>query len=1485
MIAKKTASRWLLPVLVLAAGLAPGWAYALPGTQNAFAQVCQGVGGADYTANELLTLALAPPADLPSSIGSYAANWQLKLCPPQIVAPSDLTGAHGLDPVAASATSSDPELPDPAQDDPTCYAEFRQKTRGNYDNLLGIPLQSLDDWGTLGTPQVFHFNTAVYVRMLGPPVADDPSTPYDESLNDYMPTTSDGMLKLPVGKNSLVYRADTLVAPLDFAFIYIPEIPAGTKLYKSMIESSSKFRQLAFKGYQKFAHAFEFVNNPVGHYGVDQVIGVNFRHSQLGVIGDVYNQDFQQVWVYDRIPPVLTASTDVSALPANVRSVLSYDPQRKVYYMEAIQPGGISESRAVDFLSRLIKTHDHCNRPVQLTSNGGGSDFWATGQHISLVWTATDPGPRDASGAGNSVQLVQKVEVRDTYPPVLLAPPSLVREVPAGDANATVKVNLGAPRVFDLADLTPQVSNDATGDTFGLGLSQVTWTASDGANTSKAVQLINVKVQGTNTPPVADAQTVDTRSFQDTGIVLSGSDADYHPSVSRYDPLTFSIVSKPQHGTFVAPLLPFFIDDYRLEASALKFSGQPWQQDGKQYCIDRNHGLYPNGPGNWQMGYPYAPSWMSVDDAGNTIVYDQGDWQCQPGGDSSFQHRFAIFDANHELTVHSGTISAAGNPSDIYWEPGDHHIYVTQVDSQGDDYIYVYDASLTQLSRYNLGTGNANAWNLDSPVSIAVDRRGIMYAANSRKVNAYRQVAGASDVAGGDAYLGRAWTSPYTGEIKSIATDSQNNLYISYYDRIVKVRAATLDGAGNFTSGTKVGWLGYCSSNVTSQYACDTPHRRSVGFACTDQLCGRDTSYGDQPGQFNGAEGIAVDPHDVLYVADHGNARVQRFTADGFFGGQAKSKGVGYGFLLGDFGNPDDIEVNSDHFYILNRDANLLHIFTTTPVQPIDDSHAKVTYRSDNNFTGTDRFRFGVTDGFDSAQADVTVNVTRNFRPPEVPDSGLNFQAGDLPEDQSLTFTVPGTDPDADPLTVVLVTAPAHGKLTFSGLDAVYTPAANYNGPDAFTYRLNDGTQASANTGHVSLTVDPVEDPPTIDVAAGATVNQGFRLAHRVDVFDPDANETLLVSINWGDGSDTAEGHFELNGQPVSAADARNPDGTFRNDVTTTGPILNVDANGRGTLLADHIYTQAGTYNAVSCVSDRAQLDVETQIKQLTGASRTTCATTQVTVGSGAALLIDIKGTPAKQSPGGDVQFDMTVHNLAFELDQSDPRYGQLPAAGASALGVVIEGGVARGLALTGVTGPDAACSLSGATFSCNVPQLDYGKDTALTVAARVAPKAPGRGRLSLVAEASWTDMREVARGAGAIEVIAGAAAPSLDRLSADSGPTTGYTKVTLTGSDFQSGIRVLFGDVQGSMVDLQDSTVLTVVTPPEAAGRVDVTAINPDGQRVSRPGAWTYVAPAATAVGGGGGGGGSGGGGAVAPPALLAMALGWRLIRRRGVL
>ncbi len=87
------------------------------------------------------------------------------------------------------------------------------------------------------------------------------------------------------------------------------------------------------------------------------------------------------------------------------------------------------------------------------------------------------------------------------------------------------------------------------------------------------------------------------------------------------------------------------------------------------------------------------------------------------------------------------------------------------------------------------------------------------------------------------------------------------------------------------------------------------------------------------------------------------------------------------------------------------------------------------------------------------------------------------------------------TDADADPLTAVLVDDATNGTLSLNTDGSfTYAPDANYFGTDTFTYVANDGTENS-NEATVTITVNPVNDPPISDAGPDQTVTVGELVA------------------------------------------------------------------------------------------------------------------------------------------------------------------------------------------------------------------------------------------------------------------------------------------------------------------------------------------------------------------------------------------------------
>src|SRR6056297_923194 len=157
-------------------------------------------------------------------------------------------------------------------------------------------------------------------------------------------------------------------------------------------------------------------------------------------------------------------------------------------------------------------------------------------------------------------------------------------------------------------------------------------------------------------------------------------------------------------------------------------------------------------------------------------------------------------------------------------------------------------------------------------------------------------------------------------------------------------------------------------------------------------------------------------------------------------------------------------------------------------ITQVDATTAEIVYTPNADFNGADSFTFTVNDGtVDSAPATISLTVNPVNDPPAA-DAG----AASTDEDTPVTVTLTGSDVDGDPLTFAIGIGPASGGLgAITQVDAttaeiVYTPNADFNGADSFTFTVNDGTVDSA-PATISLTVNPVNDPPAADGGIATT--------------------------------------------------------------------------------------------------------------------------------------------------------------------------------------------------------------------------------------------------------------------------------------------------------------------------------------------------------------------------------------------------------------
>ena len=1189
----------------------------------------------------------------------FAADLALKFCAPYLQPGAQVT----LRPAdQGSQCTYDLYLPGDGS------SPGQNEIQAQYSNLLGIPVSPryyLVDWGQLGRPDLYHFNTNVNLTLQYPGQRVDA-----------------GHVRLPAGSYPLSWRGDTLWDLLDK--VYIPSPGPGTTKEQFKAMSKSQIVRKTLKGLIKnVAEQFYKALSAEDKALIEEKIFNQVVGSDYGDPHGVYNVEYQNLLVLDQNTPSLTVD-------------------QPVVTVEATEPGGISRRNFFSTLQQTIHASDACD-PSPTVAPVGLPQFIPVGQQVTFNWQVSDHGPASANGGLNTFTTAQTIRVVDTKPPVIVAPPSIVTET----LTIPASLNLGQPQVFDLVDMEPQVSNDAPAQ-FPAGATVVHWWATDqSGNPSPLVdQVVNVKSPGTNHTPSAQghsgANAYQAVSYEPITITLKGADSDQ-------DPLWFKVKSDPPNGFFVAPLLPYFIEDYRVET-------HDTYGDLNQYC---QQGVHPP----FEYAYPWEASYVAVDDDGITYVVDNGFMSCSSGIIVA-NPRIAVFDA-------SGTLRAAKNwgggsqPKSIYVDLQTGDILVSDYANESPGVVYQYrldrsdpnNWAIQDVQRYVVDSAAypPGQNRLAQPVSVVIDHNGILYVTDGIVIRAYLPEVGPSDE---PTFLATLINTPDVGpadlRFYDLAVDSAGNLYASAreVDRVYKFGPSGFDAQGNFQPGQLEGWAGRCDYNFAAGPGdvdphCDEANQRSLGFSCTEATCGvrmgsqanpcpnGNTSglctAGSGLGQFDEPRGIAVDPHDVLYVTDYNNFRVQRFTPDGYFAGVAKSACDGTCFILGDFGKPKDISVNSNHFYILDTETNLLHVSKTSPITPVNGTTARITYQSNNNFVGTDSFTFTTSDGLaTSSPATVSFNVARNHRPP----TAQSFLSLTTDEDTPAPITLKGSDPDLplDTLSYTIAAAPEHGVLSGSGAQRNYAPDANYAGADSFQFTVSDGMFTS-QPATVTVSINPLNDPPVLKLPADMTVGLGYSFIYTATLSDPDPLDEHTMSVDWGDG--TVE-----------------PQGQILPDGTASGPLLIENLDGTGVIQGEHTYTSAGDYDLSVTVQDSAAASDH--------------QTTHVHVQPMADLAVSVLPSANPLAVGQDLVFNIQVSN-------------QQPSAGSGlpATHVGLQDIMSANMTYSYATPSQGACSLAGDTLTCDLGDLAVGASASIELGVDLGAQIAAGETLHNVAEAS----------------------------------------------------------------------------------------------------------------------------------------------------
>jgi hypothetical protein len=175
-------------------------------------------------------------------------------------------------------------------------------------------------------------------------------------------------------------------------------------------------------------------------------------------------------------------------------------------------------------------------------------------------------------------------------------------------------------------------------------------------------------------------------------------------------------------------------------------------------------------------------------------------------------------------------------------------------------------------------------------------------------------------------------------------------------------------------------------------------------------------------------------------------------------------------------------------------------------------------------------------------------------------------------EDTALALANLATDPDGNPISYSF-SQPAHGTISGTAPNFVYTPAQDFNGSDSFSFTADDGQCVTPGT--VTVTIQAVNDAPTARILASPLADLSPELVNPVLIAPNGSNAVIhldgSLSSDVESPNSSLTAHWILDAAPVPFATGFVTDSTL--ELGTHTIVLNVTdpdgASGSATLTVE----------------------------------------------------------------------------------------------------------------------------------------------------------------------------------------------------------------------------------------------------------------------------------------------------------------------------